>query len=112
MAHRPQYGPPSAERAAAWRDVAQSVMCLDGRRAVGNDDVSADQIDQMRQHRSRRGAAQRWVEPDIEPLNDRVRGFDPRFEAIDDAGLALAAVGDESADMPRRPRDRRTVCRP
>src|SRR5690348_10934548 len=93
-------------------DMPQAITSGDVGRRLARHDVAADQIDQMRQHRAAGGAVQRWVEPDIEPLDDRIDRLATRSEAIDDAGFALPAMRDEGADVALRLGDRRTVRRP
>ena len=79
---------------------------------VAGDDVAGDQVDQMRLHRAAGGAAQRRVEPDIEPFDDRVDVSTAGFQAVEMPALALAAMRDEGADMSLRLGDRRAVRRP
>src|SRR5260370_39069407 len=52
------------------------------------------------------------VDADVKALNHRVNRLDARFEAIEDAGFALPAMGDEGADMALRLGDRWAMGRP
>src|SRR6266700_6905933 len=83
-------------------EMAQAITRFDGRRTLAGDDVASDQIDQVGQHRSPGGRPQCRVETNVKPLDHRVYGFASRFEAIEDAGFALPAMGDERADMALR----------
>src|SRR5260221_10270417 len=90
----------------------QPITSRDGWRRLARHDVAADQIDQMRQHRAAGGPAQRRDEADIEALDDRVYGFAPRFEALDDAGFPLPPMRHKGANLSLRLPDRRTWRRP
>src|SRR6516225_12031959 len=57
-------------------------------------------------------AEQPRLKADIEPPDDCVDMPDTGREAVDDAGLALTAMGDESAPMGLRLGDRRPMGRP
>src|ERR1700730_11924104 len=92
--------------------MAEPVMRVDRGRTVRRDDIATREIDQMRQHRTARGAAQRRGEPDGKTFDHKIYRLDARFEAIDDPRFALAAMGDKGADMPLRFGDRRAVGRP
>ena len=66
----------------------------------------------MRMHRSPRRAAQPRLKPDIEPVDDRVDPLAAGRQTLENPGLALAAMGDEGADMRLGIGDRRAVGRP
>ena len=89
-----------------------AVMRIEGRRPVALDDAAPDEIDQMRKDRASGGAAQPRLQPDIEPLDDRIDPPDAGAQAVEDAGFALAPMGDEGADVILRLGDRRSVRRP
>ena len=72
-------------------------MRFDRGRTVRRDDIATREIDQMRQHRTARGAAQRRVEPDVKTFDHKIYRLDARFEAIDDPRFALAAMSPEFA---------------
>src|SRR6516165_129094 len=63
-------------------------------------------------HRPPGRAVQPRLKPDIEPLDDRIDVPDTGRETIEDAGLALAAMRDEGADVRLRLGDRRAMGRP
>src|SRR5207245_8584643 len=90
----------------------EPIVGVEGRRPVTFDDAAADEIDQMRMDRAPRGAAQPRLQADIEPFDDRVDLSHASGEAIENAGLALSAMGDEGADVGFGLGDRRAVGRP
>ena len=53
----------------------------------------------MRVHRSSGSAAQPGLKPDIEPSTIASIRSMPPTQAVEDAGFALAAMGDEGAHM-------------
>ncbi len=56
----------------------------------------------MRMHRPAGGAVQPRPETDVKPVDDRLDPLRPGRVAIEDAGLALAAMGDKGLDMRMR----------
>src|SRR5215472_17429142 len=90
----------------------QAIARGESRWPVADDDAAADKVDQVRVHRPASRPLQPRLKPDIEPLDDRVDVPDTGAQTIEDAGLALAAMRNESADMGLRLGDCRSVGRP
>src|SRR6516164_1145554 len=90
----------------------KAITSVERRPPVARDNAAADQIDQMRVHRPSGREAQPRLKPHIEPPDDRIDMSDAGGEAVEDAGLALAAMSDEGADVGLRLGDRRSVRRP
>ncbi len=86
-------------RTAPWSGVGAAIAGVDRRRPVALDNAAPDEIQQMGMDRSAGGAVQPRPKTDIKPVDDRLDPLRPGGEAIEDAGLALAAMGDKGVDM-------------
>ena len=74
-------------------------MGFESRRAIAVDHSPSDKVDQMRVYRAPGGAVQPGLQPDIEPLDDRIERPGAGSQAFENAGFALAAMGDKGANM-------------
>src|SRR5689334_24897982 len=84
-------------------------MRIQCRRAVALDDAAPDEIDQVRMDRASCGAAQPRLQSGIQPFDDFLDPPDTAPQAVENAGLAFAPMGDEGADEILRFGDRWSV---
>src|SRR6202011_728319 len=89
-----------------------AIMRAQRRRPVALDNAARYEIDQMCVDRTSGGAAQPRLQAGIEPFDDSLDPTDTGPQAVENAGLTFAPMGDEGADELLRLGDGRSVGRP